>query len=158
MSLVKLINAVETAIKAEDISINYFSKLSRRIGRLHPLSLQFERFAKEKVLIKNYFSNLLYMLNNKGLSLINAETFNFDTANISKYFNDIEVVGDHSNLMLLFENTVHYQTEVIKFYSEILNALNTEKSDLLKIIQINKEFTAILNQFVDFKSDDYINF
>lgn len=131
---------IDTAIRAEELAVNFYSKFSRRFQKDSPLQLLLESAAKQKVLDRIYF-NALAVKARLGHYNIKESKVDFSVAHdLNHFFQDIEIVGDHSALKSLFTRAKGFQDALVAYYKSISHVFHHE-TELMRIIDYNKSLS-----------------
>jgi rubrerythrin len=131
---------IDTAIRAEELAVNFYSKFSRRFQKDSPLQLLLESAAKQKVLDRIYFNSLAVKAR-LGHYNIKESKVDFSIAlDLNHFFQDIEIVGDHSALKSLFTRAKGFQDALVAYYESISHIFQHEP-ELMRIIDYNKSLS-----------------
>lgn len=139
--------AFETAIRAEELGITFYSELARRFSKKPELKELFEILAKDEVEHKRQFTELL---NNYGDQIFNANEMDGEFlkgVDISKFFPGMETVDDNIKPAAVLARAYAFEKESVLFYLGIRDVMgNSEQIE--KIIKIEKEHVVKLMKYV----------
>ncbi|PKL86382.1 MAG: hypothetical protein CVV22_02630 [Ignavibacteriae bacterium HGW-Ignavibacteriae-1] len=143
---------IDTAIRAEELAVNFYSKFSRRFHKDSPLQLLLESAAKQKVLDRIYF-NALAVKAKLGNYNVKESKVDFTVAlDLNHFFQDIEIVGDHSALKSLFTRAKGFQDALVAYYESIAHIFHNE-TEFMRIIDYNKSLGEEIQNLMIKESD-----
>ncbi len=143
---------IDTAIRAEELAVNFYSKFSRRFPKDSPLQQLLESAAKQKVLDRIYF-NALAVKAKLGHYNVKESNVDFSIAlDLNHFFQDIEIVGDHSALKSLFTRAKGFQDALVAYYESISPIFHKEP-EILRIIDYNKSLGEEIQNLMTKVSD-----
>lgn len=148
MEKISVINLIETAIKAEDIGIQFYSKLSRRFVRNNQLKMVLERMAKQKIEHKRFFTETLNRVRHNSYSISDLDRRYFESIDLAKFFDDIEVVGDHTKPLAVLTKAFAFEKESILFYQSLRDILG-KSSEFDEIIDFCKLHMNLFLEYVE---------
>lgn len=142
-----LLKYIDTAIRAEELAVNFYSKFSRRFHKGSPLQTILENAAKEKVLHRIYFNSLAAKTRLGKFNMKESKVDFVSALDLNHFFQDIEIVGDHSALKSLFTRAKGFQEAIIAYYEAIAHIFNNEP-EFLRIIQYNKNLNEEIKKLM----------
>jgi rubrerythrin len=138
--------AVETAIKAEELGIQYYSELARKFDKNPEIKEMLEKLAKDEIQHKNQFSDLLKLVP-EGKEPTKMDVEYIKGVDISKFFDDMEAVDTSQKPKEILQRAYEFEKESVLFYLGIRDMFGGS-AVLDEIIQIEKGHMTRLMKYI----------
>lgn len=149
MQEITLKSIIETAIRAEELGINYYSELAKRFHKNAEIKEMFELLAKDEVLHKKQFNDLLSNLNDFNVAITELDKSFMSGVDISKFFKGMESVDNNAKPEEVLKNAFEFEKESVLFYSGLRDIIG-ENKELDEIIKLEKQhMTSLLKYIID---------
>jgi len=143
-----LIKYIDTAVRAEELAVNFFSGFSHRFPKGEPIQILLENAAKQKVLHKNYFAGLISKARTGKFNIKPTDLDFVKALDLEQFFQDISVVGANSQINSLFRRTIAFQDILNDYYNSIIHIF-TNEPEFLQIIDYNISLRDELKKQID---------
>lgn len=143
-----LLKYIDTAIRAEELAVSFYSNFSRRFAKGTQTQLLLENAAKQKVLHKNFFAGLIPKTRSGKFNIRESDLDFVKVLALEHFFQDIEIVGVHSAISSLFRRAKGFQDTLIEYYHSIANIF-TNEPEFSNIITYNKSLRDELKKHID---------
>lgn len=149
-----LLEIIDTALEAEEIGIQFYSKLSHRFRADSELNSILTSMAKMKVRHKRIFQNLRNSIENNDINLSPIDFEFSKKITLRRFFEDIDVVGDHTKPMAVLAKAYAFQKESILYYNLIRDIIG-KNPELDTIIDFCKEHLTYLTPYIDHNDEGF---
>ena len=137
MEEITLKKTIETAIKAEELGISFYSELSKLFGKDTELKEMFELLAKDEVEHKRQFTELLKSVADEDVQINDVDKEFMQGIDISKYFEFMESVDTNVKPSAVLMRAYAFEKESVLYYSGIRDIIGSSLQ-LDAIIQLEK--------------------
>ncbi len=147
MAYISIRSAIETAIKAEELGITFYSELSRQYGKNAELKQMFELLAKDEVEHKRQFNDML-----KDYGESNFETTDLDDEflkciDISKFFPGMDHIDPQMTPEAVLIRAYTFEKESVLYYMGMRDIIG-KSAHLDEIIRIEKIHATRLMRYL----------
>ena len=147
MSNYTLEKAIETAIKAEELGIKFYSEMSKRFHNYVEIKEMFELLAKDEYEHKKQFTNLLNQLPASIPSQMDIFVEFLNAVDISKYFQDMESIPNDIKPSEVLSRVYNFEKDTVLFYLGISDFL--DDSQIIKeIINVEKKHVTKVMKYI----------
>lgn len=116
--------AIETAIKAEELGITFYSELARKLSANQELKSVFELLSKDEVEHKRQFTDLLKGI--KGdVSISKLDSAFMSGVDIASYFPAMETVNMNLKPSEILKSAYDFEKDSVLYYSAIRDIIGT---------------------------------
>lgn len=153
-------NAIETAIKAEELGINFYSKLSKRFIDNKEIHNVFDLLAKDEVEHKKQFMNLLDSVADQTFEISENDIMFLNVCDISKYFPNMETISEEISATEVLKQSFNFEKDSVLYYTGIKDVIgsnqvideiiNREKTHMVKLMRYlldNNKFRGIEDNY-----------
>lgn len=147
MSKFTLNLAIETAIRAESLSVRFYKELADKLTKSPDIKMQLEKIALQKAEHKRIFEGLLTRATQKHSKALEADVDFLKTVDISSYFDDLEVIDAHKKPSEIIKFAYDFEKDTVLFYIA-LHDLYGHNDILDEIIRNEKAHMTMLMKYL----------
>ena len=147
MAEITVQQVIQTAIRAEELGINYYSELAKRFSKYEDLRHILEQLAKDEVEHKRQFSEMLRNVGNDKFDIKEEDAEFMRGVDISKFFDGMETVGANVKPIAVLARAYAFEKESVLFYLGLRDIMG-KNAQLDEIIRIEKSHVTKLMQYV----------
>ncbi len=147
MTEVTIQDLIKTAIRAEELGINFYSELSKRFYKFEELKQTLELLAKDEVEHKRQFTELLSDVGEDKYEISEEDRDFLKGVDISKFFEGMETIGANVKPISILTKAYAFEKESVLYYIGIRDVVG-KNPKLDQIIKIEKSHVTKLMKYI----------
>jgi rubrerythrin len=138
---------LETAVKAEDLGISFYTELARKFAGNDEIRSILEMLARDEVEHKRQFSELLRDVGEENYHLSQIDIDYIKSVDLSRHFDGLENVSSNIKPMAVLTRAYAFEKESVLFYTGLRDIIGRNPM-LDEIIKIEKSHVTKLMKYV----------
>lgn len=147
MNTITVQSIIETAIRAEELGISFYSELAKKVAKNEELKAILELLAKDEVEHKRQFTNLLKEVEQQSFELSDADKDYMQGVDVSKFFDSMETIDPNANPQTVLAKAYAFEKESVLFYIGLRDIIGSN-TQLDQIIKYEKSHMTKLMKYV----------
>jgi len=119
--------AIEMAVKAEELGINFYSKLANRFPNNENITGVFNILARDEIVHKKQFLQLLETFADETFKVSEDEIVFLNACDISNYFPSMENIPENITEKEVLKYAFNFEKETVLYYAGIKDIIGENK-------------------------------
>lgn len=147
MQEISIKKAIETAIRAEELGIGYYSELAKQYSKQPEIKKMFELLAKDEVDHKRQFTEMMKDVQDKQVVISDLDEAFFRSVDISRFFSDMESVDTSIDPLDVLRRALQFEKESVLFYQQIRDLIGPDDT-MDRIIAVEKKHVSQIMKYM----------